>query len=631
MRNSWAQPSLSRDFALLASAILFILCLLSTWVSFVTFSQHVKSISVELEKESIRIEHTLEKEMEDANYMLTALGRQIILDPSRDLVKLAQILKSFDSKGYIYSIFSWVSTDQRVIVSSNRGVLEKPVDISDRDYVKKAMTEPWKMHIGRPIEGRVSGRWVIPVAMGLTDYTGKFIGTIQVSIDINTLTEQLTNLIKRDGISFAIVSKTLIPLTQVSDDRDFVANNFPVQKLVNVNFATQPSGLITQGNPFWGADNYAYYLASEKYPYIILLGYDTAYSNQVVRSQLWVRLVEFIGIAVFFVLFLWLMRVRMIRPVLDMTKIAAAVAKGEQHFSLPKGGPLEIEALAVQIRRVGDYIAETKRIEDELRNKMFMLKKAKERAEMDQRSKSDFMAYLCQEMRHPLNSIVGFAQVMKDQLYGPIENRKYKQYTSDIYHAGNGLLNHLQDLQTLASAENGYIVLNEKPLAVPEAINKALHFVEDKMRADKISTKIRLPDPLPKLLADEFRFQQILMNLFLYVLQRMMPESTMLIEGRTLGENRDRLYFALVISGNEQQTHAYDKLMGMAEHMSNEPAAESYQNSPAYMKETPNLGLQLAKMLARMHHGSIDIAETSEGTTIVTLLFGANRLKFLDI
>lgn len=142
MRNSWAQPSLSRDFALLASAILFILCLLSTWVSFVTFSQHVKSISVELEKESIRIEHTLEKEMEDANYMLTALGRQIILDPSRDLVKLAQILKSFDSKGYIYSIFSWVSTDQRVIVSSNRGVLEKPVDISDRDYVKKAMTEP---------------------------------------------------------------------------------------------------------------------------------------------------------------------------------------------------------------------------------------------------------------------------------------------------------------------------------------------------------------------------------------------------------------------------------------------------------------------------------------------------------
>ena len=81
------------------------------------------------------------------------------------------------------------------------------------------------MQIGRPIEGRVSGRWVIPVAMGLTDYTGKFIGTILISIDINELTEQISTLVKRDGISFAIISKTLIPLTQVSDDNNFLTNN----------------------------------------------------------------------------------------------------------------------------------------------------------------------------------------------------------------------------------------------------------------------------------------------------------------------------------------------------------------------------------------------------------------------
>src|SRR5690606_20241991 len=122
------------------------------------------------------------------------------------LVQLAQVLKSFDSKDNLYSIFSWIGPTQHAMVSSNRGILEKPVDLSDRDYVKQVLTDPWHMTIGRPIEGRVSNHWVIPVAIGLTDYTGKFIGTLMISLDINVLTERLSKLIKRDGISFAIVS-----------------------------------------------------------------------------------------------------------------------------------------------------------------------------------------------------------------------------------------------------------------------------------------------------------------------------------------------------------------------------------------------------------------------------------------
>jgi light-regulated signal transduction histidine kinase (bacteriophytochrome) len=329
-------------------------------------------------------------------------------------------------------------------------------------------------------------------------------------------------------------------------------------------------------------------------------------------------------------LFLWLMRVRMIKPVLDMTVSAAAVARGEPYISLPKGGPMEIEGLATQIRRVGEYISETKRIEDELRNKMFMLKKAKEKAEMDQRSKSEFLAYIAQEMRHPLNSIVGFAQVMKDQLYGPIENRKYKQYTADIYHAGNGLLNHLQDLQTMAAAETGYIELLEKPLDVSTIISKSLQVVSDKMQTEKISTKIKLSDPLPRLIGDEFRIQQILTNLFMYVLPRMLPESSMLIEAKSIGENKDRLFFALIISTHERQTHSYETLAGLAERLINSASYQVNPHPPVSAKEMPNIGLQLARMLVSMHHGIIDIHESAEGAMIVTVLFGASRIRFME-
>ncbi len=628
MRSSWAQPSLSRDFALLSLAILFILFLISTWVTYTTYASHSEYITKELEKEAKRIDYTLGMEMESANYLLTALGRQIVLDPDRNLTRLAGILKSFDSKYHIYSIFSWDSPEQKVVVSSNRGVLDKPVDVSDRDYVKKAFADPWKMTIGRPIEGRVSGHWVIPVAMGITDYTGKFIGTIQISLDINVLTERISKLVKRDGVSFAIVSKTLIPLTQVSDDKDFVSHNFPTQTLVNVNFMEHPSGLISRGSLFWGDGTYAYYHVSNNYPYLILLGYDTRYSDETVRNMLWARLLQLLVMGLFFVLFLWIVRGRIIKPVLDMTVIAAAVAKGEEPPALPKGGPMEIEGLGAQVKRVGEYIAENRRIEDEMRNKMFMLKKAKERAEMDRRSKSEFLAYVCQEMHVPLNNIVGYAQVMKDQLYGPIENRKYRQYASDIYGAGNTLLDSVQSLLNMAKAETDYIELSEKPVDVGEVIQRALRLVTDRLQAEKLGIKVKLQDRLPKLLADEFRLQEILMNLLLYALRRTLPGSHLLVEARTINENRDRAFFAIVITPADQPLPQPDLAVASERMM----AAPSYEmnRSADVLKEPVDLSLELAKSLVALHNGLLEISTSSGGSLTIIVLFGSGRMRAVE-
>ncbi len=379
MKSYWTRASLSRDFILLAAITLFLLFLISSWVTYATYTSYSDRIAADLKKEAARIEHTLGNDMDSASYMLNALGKQIVLDNDRNLTKIATVLKSFDSKGNLYSIFSWVSQDQHVVVSSNRGVLEHPVDVSDRDYVQESMADPWKMHIGRPIEGRVSERWVIPVAMGLTDYTGKFIGTIMISLDIQTLTGHLNDLLKHDGISFAIVSKTLIPLTQVSDDKDFVSHTFPLQKLDNVNFSDKPNGLITQGSLFWGSGSYYYYQASGSYPYILLLGYDARMNDDVVRSMLWSRLLQLGVIAVFLVTFLWIMRMRMIAPVSALTNAAEDIVRGTPYAPKSLHAPEEIRALSLQLQRISEYIEETKRVEDELRHKLYLLKKGEEK------------------------------------------------------------------------------------------------------------------------------------------------------------------------------------------------------------------------------------------------------------
>lgn len=629
MRHQWTQPSLSRDFALLSAAILFVLCIISAVVTYSTYTRHIQRITIDLEKESAHIERSLATEMESAQYLLSSLGKQIVLDPDRNLTHLAQILKSFDNRSYIYTILSWINPEHMLVVSSDKGVRDEPIDISDRDYVQAAAAEPWKMAIGRPIEGRASERWIIPVAMGISDYTGKFIGTIMLSIDIHSLTDRISNLVGREGVSFAIVGKTLVPLTQVSEDKDFVTKNFPAEKMAGVNFTQQPYGMITQGSPLWGSTNYSYYRVSSQYPYVILVSYDSQYSDETVRNLLRSRLLQMGAMAVFFLLFILIARSRIIKPVLDMTNIATDIANGKPYTPLPQGGPVEIEALSHQLKRVSEYIDENKRIEDELRNKMFMLKKAKEQAEMIRRSQSEFIAYVSQEMRTPLNNIIGGAQVMKDQLYGPLENRKYRQYATDIYNTGNTLLDETQGLLTLSKMETGYMTLAESQVDVATSINKAMRFVTDKTQSEQLGIKINMQEPLPKLIADDFRLQQVIINLLLHMLNVTENGRTITLDARTIAENRDKVYFALTLSNSEKPLQTQADLLAQAERIMSAPVYRLARVADL-LEEKTNIGLELAKLLMHMHQGHLGITPNEDGSLTIMALLGASRIRFSD-
>ncbi|MGE3714106.1 MAG: histidine kinase dimerization/phospho-acceptor domain-containing protein [Alphaproteobacteria bacterium] len=625
MLNYFTQTSLSRDFTLLAATVLFVVLGISAWFTYSTYSYYSARITQQLQKESERIETTLAGEIEKAGYLLTALGKQITLNDAGDLPKLEKLLKTFNTKDHIYTLFSWVDIDKRIVVSSNRGILQEPVDVSDRDYVVKAAMTPWKVQIGRPVEGRVSDRWVIPVTMGITDYTGHYAGMIMVSIDINLLTEQLSQLVQRDGISFAIISKTLIPLTQVSDDKDFVKNNFPADTLMDVNFTTHPNGLIREGSLFWGKGNYSYYKVSANYPYIILLGFDSFYNNATTRDILFSRLLQVFVVGVFLIGVLWIMRVRMIKPIIEMTGYAASVAKGKPMEFRHIKGPVEINMLAREVFRINEYINETKRIEDELRNKVFMLKHAKEQAQIDRRSKSEFLAYACQEMRTALNNIVGFAQVMRDQLYGPIENRKYRQYSADIYQTGNNLLNNMQDLLTFSKLETGYTDLLEEPQDIAMLVNKVLRFVSDKLQKQQLSIRLNMQDPLPKLMADEFRLQQILMNVILYALEQSTPERLLTLETVQITEGKDNSFFVFTINNTGRTASPPADLLQIVAAL-REKRYTRKQPGEERLEDRPGLGMELARGLVEMHQGYMDVQQMENGDLTILLFFPASRL-----
>lgn len=631
-KSSWAQPSLSRDFKLLALAVLFVFVLISGGITYRTYERHSERVAIDLEKEAQRIESVISKEMENASFMLTSLGRQVSSYPEpHDYNRISQLLKSFDNKNYIYSIFSWTDVDKKLVVSSNKGVLREPVDLSDRDFIQQASADSWKLHIGRPIEGRVSGKWVIPVSMGITDYTGKFVGIISISVDIDILTEQIRNLVRRDGISFAIVSREMVKLAEISDNKNFINENFPATKFVDVDFDKNPSGLISKGSVIWGTGVYSYYRASENYPYIVMLGYDANYSDEAVRTMLWSRLLMILSVALFLVSFLWIVRLRVIKPVLDMTTIVSSIARGEKFVPMPQKGSVEIEGLAAQVQLVSKYIDENKRIENELRNKMFLLKKSRENSEINIRSKSEFLAYVAQDMRMPINNIIGFAQVLRDQVYGAIENRKYRQYANDIFTIANQLIDKIQNIILHSKTEIGYIDLQEKSLDISDAISSVLRQMSDKLQSRKVSVKLQLDGDIPNLLVDEFRFQQIISNLLLILLDEIGADEFIRIEAKLVNEHRDRQFLVLVIGNSGSSPVSQDRLFALSSKLF---AAMSNNSSGGNLKSAENdvtdLRFILAKTLIEMHGGVLHTEMSDDKVQNYLLFFPPSRIAFKD-
>ena len=102
----------------------------------------------------------------------------------------------------------------------------------------------------------------------------------------------------------------------------------------------------------------------------MLVGYDAGYSQEAIQAHLVPRLIQIISIAALVLFFLWIIKVRVIRPVVELTRITADIARGVPYEFDQNKAPMEIDALALQIYRLSDYIEERKRVESELHDKL---------------------------------------------------------------------------------------------------------------------------------------------------------------------------------------------------------------------------------------------------------------------
>lgn len=623
-RVSWAQPSLSRDFALLSAAIFFLMLMVLAWVSWITYASHSERIIKELDKETDRIERMLESQITDTGHLLQAMGRQIAKGRRPDdLQSIAQMLQAFAGGDQQYALWGWTDTSHRFMVGSNKGVLQQPVDISDRDYIKAAEAEPWKMHIGAPIEGRVSERWIIPMSVGVTDDTGKYLGAVQASIDIGVLTEQISQLVRRDGISFAIVSKDYIPLTVVADSEAFSMSDAQIRRLKEIDPEKQPKGIISQAGLFTGGDIYSYYLISPKYPYIIVVGYNNRVSDTAMRSLLWPRIIQICVVAGFMLLLLWIIRSRVIKPVAELGVIAARVARGGEYRALKRSGPHEIEQLSTHLSLIGDYIAERHLVEEELRTKIVHLHQHQQAIQMEVRQRAALLAGLLGEYKKSLRNINSHAQMIKDQIYGPIDEKKYRSCASDIHQSGTTLELMVRKLIALSRVDAAGIVMRDEPVKLEALLEGARHFAVEGMEGSG-AFAWHLPEESSgniMLQLDGLHAQQALGYVLLYLLAGHQSEAFVELRLMRIPAKKGEEDLVLVLGLGAAEDLTADAVRQAIE-------AAGTESLPLPTEDTlmDELHITLAKAMLALQHITLAVVHGHEAQQRVLVSFPAKRL-----
>ena len=241
------------------------------------------------------------------------------------------------------------------------------------------------------------------------------------------------------------------------------------------------------------------------------------------------------------------------------------------------------------------------------------LARAKEDAESASRSKSEFLTSTGHELRTPLNAIIGFADVMKLELLGPIGNPRYHDYAADILASAQHLLQIIDDLLDLSSIEAGRLKLEEVVISVPKMLKDVLRLVRSRAEDGQLRLLLSPADNLPLLKGDERKLKQILLNLVSNSIKFTAPEGSISV----VAARNDAGGLRLTVS---------DTGVGMAEQeIAAVKARAGRSGKQAKQPQPGGHGLRLALELTQLHGGTLDIASAIGAGTTVTIDLPAER------
>ncbi|MBV9044031.1 MAG: PAS domain S-box protein [Alphaproteobacteria bacterium] len=241
------------------------------------------------------------------------------------------------------------------------------------------------------------------------------------------------------------------------------------------------------------------------------------------------------------------------------------------------------------------------------------LRAALRQTEEANRAKSAFLAAMSHELKTPLNAVLGFSEIIKDEMLGPITPAPYRGYAADIHTSGTRLLAIISDILDVARLSGGAITLNTRPCMAASLAEEAATMARLATK-DVRSVAIDAPDSLPQVEADPQWLRQALANLLSNAL-KFTPEGgeiTLTVTASVTGA----MSFAVHDTGIGMDN---DKISAALEPF------RQLDRSLARRFEGAGLGLSIAKSLIELHGGELLIESAAGAGTTATLVLPPAR------
>jgi PAS domain S-box-containing protein len=151
-------------------------------------------------------------------------------------------------------------------------------------------------------------------------------------------------------------------------------------------------------------------------------------------------------------------------------------------------------------------LSQAKRSESELREARLLA----DRAGL---AKADLVARISHEIRAPLNAIIGFAEVMIGERFGPLGNERYVEYMKDIRASGERVVAIIDNLADLSQIETGRLDLSFTSQNLNELVESCVCALQPQANRERIIIRTSLAHMLPPVVADAGALRQIALNL----------------------------------------------------------------------------------------------------------------------
>jgi PAS domain S-box-containing protein len=237
------------------------------------------------------------------------------------------------------------------------------------------------------------------------------------------------------------------------------------------------------------------------------------------------------------------------------------------------------------------------------------LETARDAAEQANARKTEFLARISHEVRTPLHAILGFAEVMMEERFGPIGNDRYKDYIRDIHASARHVMSLANDLLDLARIEAGKLELDFAPVDANRVVRECVSLMQPQAAQERIIMRLSLLDRLPPVMVDERALRQILLNLLSNAVKFNEPGGQVIVS-------------TALDEAGQAVIRVRDTGVGMNE---NEIAAalEPFRQVGDAAQRTGGvgLGLPLTKALAEANHADFSIKSRKQQGTLVEVAF----------